>query len=291
VPEPADRGPDDDGFEFLDDDLLDDDLDDDDLDDDLLDDDAADEGGDERAYVYDATVRPDDPAIVELLSSGSIEILGQMPWSSNATFLVEVHHGDDHAPAVYKPARGERPLWDFPDGLWQREVASYELSHHLGWAHVPPTVARHDAPLGPGSVQAFVPARYAEHYFTLQHDAGLTDTFRRLCAFDLVANSTDRKGGHVLIDDDDRIWAIDNGLTFHVEFKLRTVIWEFAGEPIGADVAEALAGLLDRGLPSSLDALLDRAERDATLTRAGALLAAGAFPHDPTGRRHPWPLV
>ena len=214
MPEPADRGPDDDGFEFLDDDLLDDDL---------LDDDAADEGGDERAYVYDATVRPDDPAIVELLSSGSIEILGQMPWSSNATFLVEVHHGDDHAPAVYKPARGERPLWDFPDGLWQREVASYELSHHLGWAHVPPTVARHDAPLGPGSVQAFVPARYAEHYFTLQHDAGLTDTFRRLCAFDLVANSTDRKGGHVLIDDDDRIWAIDNGLaqvtqTFHPPF-------------------------------------------------------------------------
>lgn len=255
--------------------------------------DDGDDGDDDGnvAYEYDATVAPGDPGIRDVLEQGDIEVLGMMPWSSNGTFLVRVSAGDDHAPAIYKPERGERPLWDFPGGLWKREVASSELSRSLGWDLVPTTVARTDAPMGVGSVQAFVPARFEEHYFTVKDRPGFAATLKRLCAFDLVANSADRKGGHCLIDDADRVWAIDNGLTFHAEFKVRTVIWDFVGEPIPDDVADALAGLVAAGLPDTLAVLLDPFERDAVLTRAGAVLSGGRFPHDPSGRRYPWPLV
>ena len=243
------------------------------------------------AYEYDATLAPGDAGIRQLLEQGDIEVLGMMPWSSNGTFLVRVERGADHAPAIYKPERGERPLWDFPGGLWKREVASFELSDALGFDLVPTTVARTDAPMGVGSVQAFVPARFEEHYFTVKDRDDFGPQLRRLCAFDLVANSADRKGGHCLIDDGDRVWAIDNGLTFHQEFKVRTVIWDFAGDPVPDDVADALSRLLDAGLPDPLAALLDSFERDAVLNRAGAVLAGGRFPHDPSGRRYPWPLV
>lgn len=242
-------------------------------------------------YVYDATVAPGDATMATLLARGRVEVLGMMPWSSNGTFLVEVRDGDRHAPAVYKPEAGERPLWDFPCGLWRREVAAHVLSEAMGFDLVPPTVARDDAPMGPGSLQAFVPARFAEHYFTLRDLPAHAGPLRRLCAFDLVANSADRKGGHCLVDDDDRLWAIDNGLSFHVEPKVRTVIWDFAGEPLPASVAEALARLLDDGPPAALDGLVTPEERDAVMARARAFLADGRFPHDPTGRRWPWPMV
>lgn len=262
---------------------------DDEFDDSEFDDSDDDEGGIE--FTYDATIPPDDPAMVELLERGEMEILGLMPWSSNGTYLVQVTRGDHHAPAIYKPGRGERPLWDFPEALWKREVAAYELSEQLGFALVPTTVARHAAPMGPGSVQAFVPAQFAEHYFTIRDRDELADALRRLCAFDLVANSADRKGGHCLIDPAGRIWAIDNGLTFHDEFKVRTVLWDFAGEPIPTEVAEAVAALIDSGPRTSLVELLSPAEVEAMLDRARAVLAGGHFPHDPSGRRYPWPLV
>jgi uncharacterized repeat protein (TIGR03843 family) len=242
-------------------------------------------------FVYDATVAPGAPGMRELLERGTLEVLGMMPWSSNGTFLVDVRSGTDHAPAVYKPEGGERPLWDFPRGLWRREAAASELSDVLGLDLVPPTVVRDDGPFGVGSVQAFVPARYEEHYFTVREDDTYAPGLRRLAAFDIVANSADRKGGHCLIDDDGRLWAIDNGLTFHQEFKVRTVVWDFAGDPLPGELADALRRLLDGGLPPTLAALLDTFERDAVLTRAGALLASGRLPHDPTGRRYPWPLV
>ena len=249
-------------------------------------------GGEEpEAYVYEATVAPGDAAMTELLCAGTIDVLGQMPWSSNATFLVEVRVGDDHAPAVYKPERGERPLWDFPSGLWRREVAAYELSEAMGFSLVPPTVQRADAPAGIGSLQAFVPARFSEHYFTIRDLEELALPLRELCCFDLVANSADRKGGHCLLDEDGRLWAIDNGLAFHEDLKLRTVVWDFAGEPLPDSVAAALEGLVDRGVPPRLAELLDGAEAVAVLDRARALLSTGRFPHDPTGRRYPWPLV
>lgn len=229
-------------------------------------------------------------ADLALLRTGEIDIEGRMPYSSNGTFLVRITQDGAEELAIYKPVRGERPLWDFPSGLARREVAAYELSAALDWDVVPPTVLR-DGPVGEGSVQRFVDADFSEHYFTLREDEAHDDAFRRLCAFDLVANSADRKGGHCLIDADRHIWAIDNGLSFHQEFKVRTVIWDYAGERLPDDLAADLQALIDRGLPDTLAELLDPFERDAVLTRAGALLRRGAFPHDHTGHRYPWPLV
>lgn len=214
-----------------------------------------------------------------------------MPWSSNATFLVDVCAGGAVVQAVYKPREGERPLWDFPPGLYQREVASYELARGLGWEIVPVTVARDDAPLGPGSLQLFIEADFDEHYFTLVQDEQFHAQLRRICAFDILANSTDRKAGHILRDADDHLWAVDNGLTFHAQFKLRTVIWDFAGEPIDGDLIAAIKSLIEDGLPDEVACRLDTFERDAVLARADALVREGTFPSDPTGRRYPWPLV
>ena len=238
-----------------------------------------------------------------LLRDGDIALLGRMPWSSNATFLVGLHPAgtvaedgaDDELPearvrGIYKPLRGERPLWDFPDGLWQREVAAYELATALGWDAVPLTVER-DGPFGVGSVQRFVDADFAQHYFTLLEDPATHHQLRRLCAFDVVANSADRKGGHVLIDGDEHLWGIDNGLCFHMEPKLRTVIWDFGDEPLPADLAESLAALLEDDLPDALACRLDPFERESLRARARALLTTGRFPTDPGGRCYPWPLV
>ncbi len=228
---------------------------------------------------------------LSILAGAEVEVLGRMPYSSNGTFLVDLHVPDEvPAQAIYKPERGERPLWDFPPHLYKREIAAFLLSDQLGWDHVPPTVER-DGPLGIGSLQLFVPARFEEHYFTMMDDRARHDDFRRICAFDLVANNTDRKSGHVLLGTDDRIWAIDNGLSFHAEFKVRTVIWEFAGEPIPGDICSDLARLLDDGLRGDLAELLDPFERDAVRARARALISERHFPHDPTGRRYPWPMV
>ena len=251
--------------------------------------DESDEGGLE--FVYDASLDPDDDGMADLLRTGDMEVLGLMPWSSNGTYLVQLRSADHHAPAIYKPERGEQPLWDFPGHLWKREVAAFELSEQMGFVLVPTTVERRVAPMGEGSVQAFVPAQFSEHYFTLRERDELGTQLRRLCAFDLVANSADRKGGHCLIDLAGRIWAIDNGLTFHEEFKVRTVLWDFSGERIPSEVADAVAGVLDAGLSAPLRAMLTDSEADAVLDRARAVLAGGHFPHDPTGRRYPWPLV
>ncbi|MDQ2650603.1 MAG: SCO1664 family protein [Actinomycetota bacterium] len=231
-----------------------------------------------------------DEPIAQVLRDGELEVVGRMPWSSNGTFLCEVHCGPQTMRAIYKPRQGERPLWDFPSGLDQREVAAYELSRLLGWDIVPVTVRR-DGPLGLGSVQAFVEADFEQHYFTLYEDEANHPTLRRLCAFDFVGNNTDRKSGHCLLGLDGRIKGIDHGLMFHQEFKLRTVIWEFGSEPIpDADLAD-LTRLLDDGLPPELAMLLDVFERDALLARTRALVNAGHFPIDETGRRYPWPLV
>lgn len=236
-----------------------------------------------------------DADAVELLRTGELRVLGRLPWSSNATFLVDVSPGDDPGAevalqAVYKPARGERPLHDFPPGLHRREVAAYELSAALGWDLVPPTVLR-DGPLGPGSLQLFVLADFEQHYFTLRERSELHPALRRLCAFDVVANATDRKGGHVLLEGGDHVWAIDNGLCFHAVFKLRTVLWDFSGDPLPGDVCDGLSLLMTDGPPEALAELLDATECAALATRAEVLLSDGRFPTDPSGRRWPWPVV
>ncbi len=241
-----------------------------------------------------------DADAVELLRTGDLKVLGRLPWSSNATFLVDVsataEPGAEAAlpeaalQAVYKPARGERPLHDFPPGLHRREVAAYELSVALGWDLVPPTVVR-DGPLGEGSLQLFVLADFEQHYFTLRERPELQPALRRLCAFDVVANATDRKGGHVLLEGDDHIWAIDNGLCFHAYFKLRTVLWDFSDEPLPTEIRRDLAALCRNGPPAALVDLLEPEECEALTLRTEALLSHDRFPTDPTGRRWPWPPV
>ncbi len=225
---------------------------------------------------------------LSILAAGAVMIRGRLPASSNATFLVEVVRDGTGVLAVYKPARGERPLWDFPGGLYRREVAAYELSRALGWDLVPPTLAR-EGPLGEGSLQLFVHADFGQHYLTLRREPRHRDRLRRLCLFDLVANNADRKSGHCLLGPDGRVWAIDNALTFHAEPKLRTVIWDFAGEPIpGALLADL--GRLEQGVPGAVARWLEPAERERLRERARALLRAARFPDDAEGR-YPWPLV
>jgi uncharacterized repeat protein (TIGR03843 family) len=213
-----------------------------------------------------------------------------LPGSSNVTLLVELALGDARALAVYKPARGERPLWDFPAGLFKREIAAWELSEALGWGLVPRTIRR-VGPFGEGALQQFVTADFDQHYFTLREDEAHHERLRRICIFDLIANNADRKSGHCLLAPDGTIYAIDNGLCFHVAPKLRTVIWDFAGEPIPATVVEGLRHLIDHGLPAALGKLLEPAEQGALLARARALVDAGHFPADELGYRYPWPLV
>jgi uncharacterized repeat protein (TIGR03843 family) len=192
---------------------------------------------------------------------------------------------------VYKPGRGERRLWDFPPDIYRRERAAYLLATALGWEVVPPTVLRDHAPLGPGSVQLFIEADFEEHYFTLvEHERHHAD-LQVICVFDLLANNTDRKSGHCLVDAAGRIWGVDNALCFSAEPKLRTVIWDFGGttipEPLVADVAR----FVERGIPPALATLLDDAEQSALLRRARRLVADPCFPVDRSGRGYPWPLV
>lgn len=235
----------------------------------------------------------DDDVAHELLRAGEIDVLGRMPWSSNATYLVHVCANGDDMFAIYKPQRGERPLWDFARGtLCHREVAAYEVSEALGWHIVPDTVLR-DGPAGIGMLQRFVEHDPEEHYFTLVDDHG--DEFRRMAAFDVVINNTDRKAGHCLRGRDGRIVGIDHGVTFHAQFKLRTAIWEFGGELIAPELCEALHALRDRlagDLGDRLRALLDRFELDALRARTEHLLATGVLPEpEPGYHSYPWPLV
>jgi uncharacterized repeat protein (TIGR03843 family) len=227
---------------------------------------------------------------LDLLAVGEIDIEGRMPWSSNATFLVNVTAGDRVAQAIYKPLRGERPLWDFEPGLHRRELAAFRLSHEMGLDLVPPTVIR-DGPLGEGSVQWFVAADHQQHYFTIHETRpDLYDELRAVAVFDVIANNTDRKSGHVLIDIEDHIWGIDHGLCFAADFKLRTVVWEFGGEPVPEALTAAVARIAE-GVPLSVAALLDDAEVEAIQERAQWLVEQPVLPIDHSGRRYPWPLV
>jgi uncharacterized repeat protein (TIGR03843 family) len=229
------------------------------------------------------------------LATGEIEVLGALPESSNAALLVRCVTPDDRVLAVYKPMRGEAPLWDFPDGtLHRREVAAFEVARALGWPRVPPTVLR-DGPFGTGSVQRFISFDPAEHFFTLEVEHA--ETFRRVAMFDLAVNNADRKGGHCLLDEDGEIWVIDHGVCFAAEPKLRTVIWTFVDEPLPTDAVEDLRrvrdGLTGGGeIAARLGALLAPDEVAATVERIDRLLADGRFPEpEPGVRPFPWPPI
>ncbi len=236
--------------------------------------------------------------LLRLLGEGELTLQGLMPWSSNYTFLGRVSDGGTTQEVIYKPIRGERPLWDFPKGtLAKREVAAFVVCHVLGWDFVPPTVLRH-GPHGRGSVQLYVDVDADDHFFTFRDEPGFQRSLQALALFDIITNNADRKGGHCLRTGDGCIIAIDQGLCFHVEPKLRTVIWDFAGQPIPADLRFPIARLADAledsegELHHSLHPLLFDGEIAALRRRAYELALAECFPDPPEDRRpYPWPLV
>jgi uncharacterized repeat protein (TIGR03843 family) len=232
----------------------------------------------------------EDAAQLEILLRGEIAIVMRMPYSSNATYLVSVTLDDKSVQAIYKPMRGEKPLWDFEPGLHRREVAAYRLSQTMGLRCVPTTILR-DGPSGEGSLQLLIESNPDEHYFTIfEQRQDLHDQFRAMCAFDIVANNTDRKSGHVLVDKNSHVWGIDHGVCFSEDFKLRTVIWEFGGEDIAPQLLEKIKPLIET-VPLEVATLLSSQEVVAISERAKWLVEGARFPVDPSGRHYPWPLV
>ena len=222
------------------------------------------------------------------LQCGEYELKGQFVLGSNYTFLVNVHYESRHYPAVNKPSPGEKPLWDFPENtLALREVAAYIVSEALGFHLVPFTTLRNDGPHGAGSLQQFIEYDPEYHYFNFsQEDKHL---LRPIALFDMLVNNADRKGGHIFFEHEThKLYAIDHGICFHEEHKLRTVLWDFAGEKIPEDLLARLP--LRPGLLADLRPYLSPEEISALCNRAEAIMKKGYFPQQPRDRRAmPWP--
>lgn len=231
-------------------------------------------------------------SLLTLLGHGQMEVRGLLPYGSNYTFLASITHCEQTVLAVYKPSKGERPLWDFPEEtLALREVAAFLVSETLGWDFVPPTVYR-DGPHGPGSAQWFVDTEAEAHYFNMPETE--KPALRRVALFDVLVNNADRKGGHVIKDQQGKLWLIDHGLCFHADPKLRTVIWDFAGAPIPEDLLADLRSFrerldTDQNLVTSVNTLLAPREVAALRRRADRLLKSKIFPDPGPGRNFPWP--
>jgi uncharacterized repeat protein (TIGR03843 family) len=267
-----------------------------------------------RSRLKRALVLPTDPAALPLLHHGRLDVTGRIVDASNATLLCTVCCDGVSAECVYKPIRGERPLWDFPDGtLAGREVASWLLSEATGWSLVPPTVLR-SGPLGPGMVQLWVDTkdehglvdvvsldavprgwrtvlraqdRYGKPALLVHAD---TEGMRQLAVLDVLLNNADRKGGHVLAGLDGCVYGVDHGICLHRENKLRTVLWGFLGDrlsPTVLDVLRRVRSDLDGALGVALAEHLTRAEVRAVRDRADQLLTTKTFPA-PNGT---WPAI
>ena len=235
--------------------------------------------------------------ILNLLNTAEIDLEGEFVHGYNYTFLVKVQpEGGESFLAVYKPQQGEQPLWDFPENtLAHRETAAFLVSQALGWNLVPPTVYRGDGPFGSGSLQFFVDHDPNHHYFNFTDQE--FQALRPVVLFDLLINNADRKGGHMIFGEDDQLWLIDHGLCFNVEEKLRTVIWDFAGEPIPEDLCATLNNFRHKltspsPLLDELEEHLSSEEIAALITRTEALLPCKHFPYPPQDRRaYPFPPV
>ncbi|MFD3518794.1 SCO1664 family protein [Streptomyces sp. NPDC058657] len=275
----------------------------------------------ERIPAGAVTPLPADPRT--LLAKGELTVLGQVREASNAVLYCEISYEGDSAKCVYKPVAGEQPLWDFPDGnLARREVASYEISEATGWGLIPPTVLR-DGPYGEGMCQLWIDGdpQAGGRLLALVEDGEPGDGWkpvvlaevaqgrtallvhaddmrlRRLAVLDAVINNGDRKGGHLLPAGDGRLYGIDHGVTFHVEDKLRTLLWGWAGDPLPDEAVAVLAALaadLTPGAPlaTRLAELITAAELDALRARVAALRESAAHP-EPSGQwpAIPWPPV
>ena len=222
------------------------------------------------------------------LRHGDYELKGQFAFGSNYTFLVTVSHKGREYPAVYKPTRGEQPLWDFPENtLAGREVAAYLVSEYIGFHIVPFTILREDGPFGAGSLQQFIDYNPEYHYFSFSEED--KQLLRPVVLFDLLCNNADRKGSHVFFEKDSHhLYAIDHGICFHEENKLRTVLWDFGGQKIPDDLLAPLAEI--KNLLQSLEPYLSRRELSALCARADSIIKRGVFPRQPRDRRAmPWP--
>jgi len=228
------------------------------------------------------------PQLSTIFENGDIALKGQFTYGSNYTFLVDVTHEGQTVQAVYKPSRGEQPLWDFPENtLALREVTAYLVSEALGFGFVPFTVLREDGPHGAGSLQQFIEYDPEYHYFNFSEadKAALMP----VALFDLLINNADRKGGHVFFEaDTHKLFAIDHGICFHEQGKLRTVIWDFAGQKIPDELLARLD--LSSNLLADLEPYLSPSEIDALRQRAERIIKRGTFPQQPSDRRAiPWP--
>jgi uncharacterized repeat protein (TIGR03843 family) len=234
--------------------------------------------------------------LFHVLTRGDIALEGLLPYSSNYTLLAVSTYHDCSVLAVYKPRRGERPLWDFPHGtLYRREVAAYLVSEELGFCFVPLTVVR-EGPLGIGSFQQFIDHDQEAHLFTMIQEQDYRPAIQRLVVFDYLVNNADRKSGHGLKGADGFLWAIDHGICFHHEDKLRTILWDFVGQPIPADIMEALGHFkphLEQGTTfiQDLHRLLSSQEIQALGQRLDWLLENGVFPSPGAERHFPWPPI
>jgi hypothetical protein len=234
--------------------------------------------------------------VLEILTHGKLELKGQFVLGSNYSFLAAIDHKGRKLKAVYKPQKGERPLYDFPaDSLAAREVAAFVLSEVLGWDFVPPTVIRRRAPFGAGSLQEFIPHNPEDTYFSF--DEAIRGRLKQVAFFDLIINNADRKGSHILLDRKGNFKLIDHGLCFHTDPKLRTVIWDFSGQAIPeayiSDAQFLAVRLAEPGpLLSELERLLQPEEIQALIRRLRDLIEMPVFPMpDPERRPFPWPLV
>jgi len=233
------------------------------------------------------------PDLADVFALGTIEVHGRIRGSSNSTLLVTATFEDVTQLAVFKPESGERPLWDFPGGLWRREIAAYELSKAFSIPLIPETVLRDDPDFGPGAIAPYIEHDPDQHYFMLREDPDLATWFQTLAAFDVIANNSDRKGGHVLLGREGPR-GIDHGLCFHVDDKLRTVIWDFECLPLTDEATQALETLQRDGLPEIFDLLLIDDEQEALRQRVDHLLAIGELPllnEDGDWPPYPWPLI
>jgi uncharacterized repeat protein (TIGR03843 family) len=232
---------------------------------------------------------------LQSLRTGEISLQGKFAWGSNHTFLVDVSTVSGPLAAVYKPSVGEQPLWDFPTNtLAQREVAAFLVSEALGWNFVPPTVLREDGPEGGGSLQLYLEFEPTLNYFTFTEAE--KQFLQPVVLFDALINNADRKAGHVALMPDGHIQLIDHGLCFHEEYKLRTVIWDFAGKTIPAALIQDLKKLSPQleesgSLSSDLAEYLSPEEIQALRDRQSLLLQEARFPTPGAQINHPWPLV
>jgi uncharacterized repeat protein (TIGR03843 family) len=260
---------------------------------------------------------PNDDDIETIMLNSEFKDLRQFSRASNYVFLATLTHPQfREGLVVYKPAQGEQPLWDFPPNLYQREVAAYQLSRLLNWNIIPPTIIKPDGPHGIGSIQLFINHDPNEHYFYLQETLGISGeinyeksnsvkrtnplvkldySFLKLAILDIIINNADRKAGHILRDQEDNIWGIDNGLSFHTERKLRTVIWDYSGVEIPTDWSSQLeklhALITDSSSDQQLFSMLSEEEISAMLARLENLIKTGTLPEMFYERCVPWPLI